>query len=169
MSISFSGSIALSRAALAFELMPSFMRLKNPTRASLLAEAVLLVALAELIIRQPQELSRFLLLVAGPLQGVLAQPGFEGVDPIGQRRARVVDEALARAGRRDVGFGRQRGVDVARPERVSLRHVDRALDDVLQLADVSGEVVVREPIERLGRDLLDGDPGDLLTEARQEV
>src|SRR6185503_6536392 len=192
-SISFSGSIALSIAAFALLLIPFLIREKMPMAASLarspdnccgaqripeaaasrhrliLAEAVLAVALAKLVVRQTEQGRGFLLLVASALERVLAQPGLERVDPLGQREARVVLEC--QRGDRDLrpGLGRQRGVDVGRGQHLALRHVDRALDDVLELAHVARVIVRREAVERAGADLLGADPGDLLAEPRQEV
>src|SRR5690349_7275220 len=112
MSSSFSGSIALSSAAFAFDDTPFLIRPKMPIRDSVLAQVVLAVALAELIIRQPQESGRLLLLVARPLERVLAQPRLERLHPIGQRAVRIVEEAGAGRLGAHLRLGRQRRVDV---------------------------------------------------------
>src|SRR5882757_709761 len=65
-------------------------RVAHHTIALVLAEAVLAVALAELVVRQAEQRRGFLLLVARALERILAQPGLERVDPVGQRQPDVV-------------------------------------------------------------------------------
>src|SRR5688572_8345848 len=124
MSSSLAGSIALSMAALAFDFTARFMRPKMPM--SFLRQAVLPLALAELIIREPQHLRRLPLVVARLLESFHADRALEGLDPRHQRRARVVPrgERLERLLGRGRGR-RQRRLDVGRLDDLVARRVDR--------------------------------------------